>query len=97
MTAYIVAIIDIQDPEAYKKYTARTPDVVANHGGRFLIRGSEPEVLEGEWDLPRLVLLEFDDLAAARSFYRSADYQEILPLRLAASQGKAAIFDGAPS
>jgi uncharacterized protein (DUF1330 family) len=38
-------------------------------------------VLEGDWQPPRLVLLEFDDLEAARRWYASEAYQEAKKLR----------------
>lgn len=94
MVAYVVAAIEVIDPEAYKKYTARTPAEVARWGGRFVIRGVEPEVLEGDWPLQRLVVIEFPDKDTARRFYDSADYQAIVPLRQAASKGSLAVFEG---
>ena len=38
---------------------------------------------------------ELDTLEAARRFYHSPDYQEILPLRLAAAEGEVALVEGA--
>ncbi|MDX1709503.1 MAG: DUF1330 domain-containing protein [Rhodovibrionaceae bacterium] len=96
MAAYIVAHVKITDPETYERYRARTPDVVAAYGGRFVIRGSEPEVLEGAWAVQRLVVIEFPDKAAARRFYESPEYQEIVDLRRQASEGTLAIFEGGP-
>ena len=94
MAAYLVAHIDVTDPEGFERYRAVVPAVIERHGGRYLIRGGAAEPLEGDWTVPRLVVIEFADHAAAKAFYESADYQEILPLRLAASRGTAAIVDG---
>lgn len=96
MPAYIIAEIEVTDPEAYKKYTALTPDCIARHGGRFIVRGGNGETLEGEWS-GRVVVIEFADRATAKRFYDSADYQEILPLRLAASKGRMILVDGVTS
>jgi uncharacterized protein (DUF1330 family) len=96
MAAYIVAHVNVTDPETYDRYRARVPATVEAYGGRFLIRGADPEELEGTWDVPRLVVLEFPDKAAARRFYDSPEYQEIIGLRLQASEGRLAIFEGAP-
>lgn len=96
MAAYILALIEVTDPEAYKAYTAKTPDAVARFGGRFIVRGGgERRILEGDWPESRTVLLEFPDRAAAERFYDSPEYQEILPLRLAASRGRLCLLDGA--
>ncbi|GAB5467647.1 MAG: hypothetical protein Kilf2KO_06770 [Rhodospirillales bacterium] len=94
MTAYIIAQIEVTDPDAYSLYTAQTPGVVAAHGGTFIVRGGDPEVLEGSLPGSRIVVIAFADRAAAQGFYNSDAYQEILPLRLAAATGAACIVDG---
>ena len=94
MSAFIIAQIEITDPEGFETYRNAVPAVIERHGGRYLARGGAIEVLEGEWALPRLVIIAFDDMDAARRFYRSDDYQEILPLRLAAAKGNVIIAEG---
>ena len=59
------------------------------------MRGGELDVLEGDWPWPRLVIIEFQSRDAARLFYESPEYQKILPLRQAASDGTLAIVEGA--
>ena len=72
---------DIHDPEQYEHYKAASPDAVEAGGGRFVVRGGELAVLEGDWEPSRLVILEFPDLEAARRWYASPDYQEVRRLR----------------
>ena len=97
MSAFLVAHLSVTDPTAYEVYRAAVPDVVARFGGRFLVRGGTAvEVLEGEWRVPRLVILAFDSMDRAKQFYRSAEYQEILPLRLAAAKGDVVLVEGLP-
>lgn len=96
MPAYIVALVNVKDPEAYKAYTARTPDEIKKGGGRFLVRGNPDEMLEGEWPGIRVVVIEYPSMEAARDFYNSPSYQEIIPLRMGASDGCLALFDAAP-
>ena len=59
MSAYIVAMVSIDDPETYKKYTAKTPALIARHGGKFIARGSDVTTLEGEVFTDRMVIIEF--------------------------------------
>lgn len=94
MPAYVIAEIEVTDPDAYAAYRARTPAVIARHGGRFLVRGGTAEPREGESPGGRVVVIEFADMAAARTFYDSPDYREILPLRLAASKGRLFLVEG---
>jgi uncharacterized protein (DUF1330 family) len=81
MPAYVIVETDIHDPEQYEHYKQAAPGAVAAAGGRFLARGGELAVLEGEWEPKRLVVLEFEDLDAAKRFYASATYQEAKRLR----------------
>lgn len=94
MAGYLVAEIEITDLEGYKQYRAEVPAVIARHGGRYLVRGGATELLEGSGAVGRVVVLEFADIEKARAFYFSEDYQRILPLRLAASKGRAFLVDG---
>jgi uncharacterized protein (DUF1330 family) len=79
--AYIIAETDIHDPEQYERYRQASPAAVEAGGGRFLVRGGELAVLEGDWQPKRLVLLEFESLDAAKRFYASDAYQEAKGLR----------------
>ena len=94
MAAYLVAQVRIHDPEAYQQYKEAVPAIVARFGGRFRARGGELEVLEGEWPLPRLVIIEFESREAAHLFYDSPEYRKILPLRHGASEGNVVIVEG---
>lgn len=81
MPAYVIVETDIHNPEHYERYKAASPGAVAAGGGRFLVRGGELAVLEGEWQPKRLVLIEFESLDAAKRWYASPVYQEAKRLR----------------
>ena len=81
MPAYVIVETDIHDPEQYEHYKAASPASVAGGGGRFLARGGELAVLEGDWEPSRLVVLEFPDLETAKRWYESEDYQRVKSLR----------------
>jgi uncharacterized protein (DUF1330 family) len=81
MPAYVIAEVDVHDPERYSNYTAAVPETLAAGGGRFVARGGELAVLEGDWTPARLVILEFDDLEAAKRWYESPAYEEAKRLR----------------
>ena len=75
MPAYVIVDIDVTDPERYEQYKAATPATLAAAGGRFLVRGGEVTILEGDWQPSRLVVLEFENVTAAERWYESAAYQ----------------------
>jgi uncharacterized protein (DUF1330 family) len=81
MPAYVIVESDINDPEQYERYKAASPGTVAAAGGRFVARGGELAVLEGDWQPSRLVVLEFEDLDAAKRWYESPEYGEAKRLR----------------
>jgi uncharacterized protein (DUF1330 family) len=81
MPAYVIVETDVHDPEQYERYKAASPGSVAAGGGRFVARGGELAVLEGDWHPSRLVVLEFPDLEAAKRWYDSPEYEEAKRLR----------------
>lgn len=94
MAAYLIAQVTIHDPEVYRSYTARSPEIIARHGGRILARGGTTEVLEGGADNRRVVIVEFPSMEAARAFYNSAEYQQAKAIRAPASQAQFVIVQG---
>ena len=96
MPAYIIASIDIHDPEAMKVYSERVPAVIKAFGGRYLSRGAPTTTLEGEFPLSNITILEFPSLEAAHSFWDSTEYGECKALREKCSTGRIAILEGSP-
>ena len=94
MPAYFVAEVEITNPVGYEPYRAAVPATIAQYGGRYLSRGNAAELLEGGPEPKRIVILEFTDVAAAKRWYRSPEYQKILPIRLANSTGRVFIVEG---
>lgn len=94
MAAYVIAEIDITDPQAYEEYRNKVPGVIAKYGGRYIVRGGKVESLEGGWQPKRLAVLEFPSMEQAQKWYRSEDYAPILKLRQRASRGKVVIVEG---
>lgn len=74
MPGYVVVNTVVSDPEQYESYRELAAKAVERHGGRYLARGGEMGVLEGDWKPERLVILEFESLEAARAWYESEEY-----------------------
>lgn len=75
MPAYIVVDGEVTDPVRYEAYKKLAQAAIAKHGGRYLVRGGETSVLEGEWQPQRIVVLEFPSANAIKRFYSSPEYQ----------------------
>ena len=93
MSAYVVVEVDVENPEGYAEYRPMAAESVAKHGGRFIVRGGQAEVLEGEWSA-RIVVLEFESLDAARAWYYSDDYQAAAAVRQQHSRARMIAVEG---
>jgi uncharacterized protein (DUF1330 family) len=93
---YVIAEITVTDPEAYKQYAAIVPSIAAKFSGKYLVRGGQTVAVEGEAPSGRIVVIEFDSLAAARSFEDSPDYQAVAPLRQKAARSRVFLVEGTP-
>ena len=87
MPAYLYATLEVSDPLAYEEYRSQAPAVIAAHGGRYLVRGGATEVLEGDVQPLRQVILEFPDMAQLKAFYHSPAYQALVAVRQGATRG----------
>ena len=90
---YWMAMVDVQDPEAYQAYVRANAAAFRKYGGRFLVRGSRSEAVEGHMR-SRLVVIEFKDYATALECYRSPEYAEAILLRKDVSTGDLAVIEG---
>jgi uncharacterized protein (DUF1330 family) len=93
---YLVAEIEVTEPQAYKDYAAKAGPVIAACGGKYLSRGGAVEALEGTPPAPRFVIVEFASLDIARRCYRSPEYQAIAPIRQNASKSRFWLSEGLP-
>jgi uncharacterized protein (DUF1330 family) len=93
MPAYVIADVQVTDPEHYPEYVRQVPATLEPFGGRFIARGGQTDPREGDWH-DRVVIIEFPSLDAARGWYDSDEYQRILPIRLANSDGRIVIVNG---
>ena len=95
MSAYIVVQVKVQDPVKYEEYKKQVPATIEAYGGRFLVRGGETEVLEGDWNPERFVILEFDSVERAKEWWSSEEYRRPKELRQQASKANLIVAAGA--
>lgn len=95
MAAYIVARVAVTDAAKIKEYQALTPAAIEKHGGKFIARGGDVVTLEGDEETRRVVVIEFPDMAAAKTFWASPEYAKAKAARVGAADFQAFIVDGA--
>lgn len=90
---YWIAHGRVDDAAKYDLYRAANAAPLAEHGGRFLVRGGARELVEGDAK-PRTVVIEFPSYEAALACYRSPGYQAALALRQGISESDLVIAEG---
>lgn len=94
MKGYLVALVNVEDMDQYKKYMALSPGIIAQYGGEFLTRGGRNAVVEGPDHGWRKVLVEFPSYDAALDCYNSAEYQAAIEVRKDAANAIFMIMEG---
>ncbi|WP_340588465.1 DUF1330 domain-containing protein [Erythrobacter alti] len=94
MPAYIIARFTIHDRGSYDRYDAAFMTVFAKFKGKLLSADESPDVLQGEWNHTRSVLLEFPDKRSARAWMLSPEYRAIAQHRIDASEGDIIMVEG---
>lgn len=94
MAAYAIAEVDVSDIEMFKTYMDLVPKTVEKFGGRYLVRGGEMKVIEGDWNPKRLVIIEFEDADRGMEWYNSEEYSQALRLRQRSAQTNLVFIEG---
>ena len=94
MKAFVVAAETPKDEFMFSEYRKAVPATLEAFGGKFIARGGNLKLLEGEWPHPRLVIIEFPSRQAAEGWYRSPEYQKIIGLRLSSTVTNLVIVEG---
>ena len=81
MPAYLITEIEVTDPKGYEEYRSRVGKSLEAYGAKFLVRGGEIDVLEGDWQPKRIVMCVFDSMDKARQWYDSDAYRELKKVR----------------
>lgn len=94
MPAYMIVEIEVTDPIVYEEYKKLAPAIVAQYGGKYLARGGQTEVLEGDWQPKRLVILEFANSQQAKTWVNSPEYQQPRQMRLQSTHSHMVLLEG---
>ena len=93
-SAYIIANVDVTNPEQYEGYKKLSTIAMNAYGAEVCVRGGKVEVLEGDWGPARLVMLKFPSMEQARAFYNSVEYEAARKARQGASVTRMIVVEG---
>ena len=91
---YVIAQLKVTNPENYSEYVKKVTDVVKKFGGEYIVRNGEYQVVEGEDNFPRIVIIKFPSYEKALEWYHSDEYKPIKNIRLKNSEGSNIIIKG---
>ena len=94
MTAYLGLDFSILDLPRFLPYADAIPAFIEKHGGRYIVRGVEPTVMEGTWSPDRVVVLEFPSQDHAKAFLADPDAQPLFALRHRTTNSKLILVEG---
>lgn len=94
MTAYLVLDFAVHDLRGFLPYVEAIPAFIERHGGRYIVRGAEPTVMEGDWAPQRLVILEFPSRGHAEAFLADPDAQALFAMRHKTTTSRLVLVDG---
>ncbi len=91
---YFVANIQIINIDEYNKYEDKVDEVFSKYNGKYLALDDNPQLLEGEWNYTRSVIISFENEIDFDSWYNSKDYQDILKYRLNSAKCDTVLIKG---
>ena len=92
MSAYVIANFTVTNPDGYKAYVPGVIPTLEAHGAEVLAADYKAERLEGDPGSV-MVVIRFPSKDAVHAWYRSPEYQAILPLRTDNSEGVVVVAD----
>ena len=94
MKAYLVLDFAVHDLAGFRPYIAKAPDYIERHGGKYIVRGVEPKIVEGDWAPERMVIIEFPARENAENFLTDPDFRELAKIRHKTTTSKLVLVDG---
>ena len=94
MSAYVIVEIDVVDPVGYEEYKKLAGATVEKYGGKYITRGGKTEVLEGDWQPKRIVVLQFDSMQRAKDWLHCEEYREPRKMRHRTARTNMVLVEG---
>ena len=94
MPAYVIADVEVTNPELFEEYRKLVPATVEAYGGKYIVRGGDSEVVEGDWTPSRTVIIEFESFEQAKAWHSSEMYAGPKQMRIDSTNSSVIIVDG---
>ena len=94
--AYLLAEVQVTDPDTWKQYLAALPSKMAPYRTRTLARANPVAVDSSTPPAGNLVIIAFNNMEDVKAFWNSPAYQAIIPLREKSAKTRAYAVEGMP-
>lgn len=94
MAAYLIFDVEIRDMARYQQFMVGVKPALEAAGARYLARGGQHKVYEGDWSPRRLVVIEFPSADAADAFYNGPVYRGLKQIRDECSSARLVMVEG---
>ncbi|MEQ1560898.1 MAG: DUF1330 domain-containing protein [Methyloglobulus sp.] len=94
MNAYLILDLTINNFDIFREYIEKIPSFIKKHGGRYIVQGVEPEVMESDWSPDRVIVLEFPSKEKAKEFLGDPAAQSLFSIRHKSTTSKLILAEG---
>ena len=94
MAAYVITDVEITDAPLYREFMEKVTLTVEHHGGKFVARGGALETVMGNWNPPRLAIMEFGSLDQIHTWLDSTEFKALNDIMTRSSNINMVIVDG---
>jgi uncharacterized protein (DUF1330 family) len=93
--AYSIIEVEVIDPEGFKAFAKRNAENLASAGAHFIVRNGRTVASEGT--PPKTVfVIAWDNLDQATTYFNSARFKELIPLRDKSAKVRLFHVEGVP-
>lgn len=75
MTAYIIVVEE--DDQCFEEERLSMIGWIKDHGGKLLVRSAPNHIIEGDLDIRRVVLVEYDSVEDAKAAFETEEYAAV--------------------
>ena len=94
MAAYAIIHVEVLDQDVFSEFSSRVVATIEAHGGKYLVRGGAVEVMEGDWEPDRIVVVEFGSAEQARAWQNSPECAELREIKMRSANTNVVIVQG---
>ena len=97
MPGYVIAEVEVTDPAGFEEYRKQVSATIQKYGGRYVVRGGACQLLEGDRQPGRIVVIEFASVDQAKRWYDCEEYRGPKALRMKTARSRLLLVEGVSS